>query len=140
MVKDPVAAAEKVEKQLDQYIEQIRILRPLHEQRSAEAKAARTRMLELNKTDEAAARGLRDSTVAPLEREAHSLFVNLRFQCLSALSLRRFVQGRLYLLAKTQHITQPTSSVYQEFLRAHGRILQKFEAEVVPASLVEADI
>ncbi len=139
MLSDPVAAARKVEQQLDAYIEQIRILKPLHAQRSAEAKAARTRMIELNRTDAAAATEMRDKTVVPLEREAHALFVNLRYNSLSALSLRRFVGGRLYALTKAQHIAAPLTPAYQEFLRAHRRLLEKFETEVVP-QLVAADI
>ncbi len=108
-------------------------------QRYAELEALRARARELSRTDRAAALEMSQKTVLPAEREAHEIFVNLRFQCLSALSLRRFVEGRLYVMAKTRYIAAAGSPVYQDFLRTHGRLLQKFESEVVP-DLVEADI
>ncbi len=65
--------------------------------------------------------------------------MNLRFYALSALSLRRFVEGRLYAFTKAQYIATPASAAYQEFLKEHARLLSKFETAVVP-ELVAADI
>ncbi len=139
MLKDPVAAAARVEKQLDGYIEQMRILRPLFDQRRAELNAARARVQELNKTDQPAGRALYDQSVVPLQKDAYAIGLNLRFYALSALSLRRFVEGRLYAFAKTQYITNAGDATYRAFLEEHARLLSKFESAVVP-ELVAADI
>jgi hypothetical protein len=139
MLEDPAAAAARVERQLDSYIEQMRILRPLYDQKYGELEAARTKVTQLNRTDRQAGQALYEKTVVPLQIEAHTIFVNLRFYALSALSLRRIVEGRLYAFTKARYIAAPGDAGYQAFLKEHARLLAKFETAVVP-ELVAADI
>jgi hypothetical protein len=64
---------------------------------------------------------------------------NLRFYSLAALSLRRYVGGRLYMLMKSRFIGDPGAPEYKQYLEIHARILAEFE-DVVVEHLVAADI
>jgi hypothetical protein len=140
MVKDPVAAAQRVEKQLDGCIEQIHTIMPLYREKRAQADKERSALAELRaRGDVSRTQEFYRNTVFPLELQTTKLYVNVRYYALSSLSLRRFVTGRLYAMAKGRFIGSPGSADYQAFLAAHRGILDKFEREIVPY-LVAADV
>jgi hypothetical protein len=80
-----------------------------------------------------------DEVVSPLLTQTISLGMNVRFSALAALSLRRYVGGRLYLFMKAQNIARPEDTAYGEFLSRYGALLSSFENSIVPY-LVKADI
>jgi steroid 5-alpha reductase family enzyme len=65
--------------------------------------------------------------------------MNVRFSALAALSLRRFVGGRLYVLMKERYINHPDDPAYKDFLSRYDSILSDFEKSIIPF-LVQADI
>jgi hypothetical protein len=67
------------------------------------------------------------------------MVINKRYFALSALSLRRFVLGRMYLLVKAQYSGVPEDPGFAEFLQVYQRIVKYHEDHIVP-HLVEADI
>jgi hypothetical protein len=70
---------------------------------------------------------------------AGRMYRNLRHYSLSALSMRRFVLGRLYMEIKSRYITDTDNPVFLGFLSIYEEILELFENTVTPL-LVEADI
>ena len=80
-----------------------------------------------------------NEVVSPLLTQTINLGMNVRFSALAALSLRRYVGGRLYLLLKAQYIARPDDGVYVEFLSRFSSFLSSFENSIVPY-LVKADI
>ena len=142
LLRDPVAATQKIERRLDGYIEQINIIYPLWQQKFAELTEARKKRDELRaKGDTETMRKFYMENVVPLEAEVTNIFINLRFYALSSLSLRRFVQGRLYVQMKSRYMANPKAAEYQAFLAAHRRVLEKFQASVaVDPILVPADM
>jgi hypothetical protein len=80
-----------------------------------------------------------DEVVSPLLTQTISLGMNVRFSALAALSLRRYVGGRLYLFLKAQNIAHPDDPAYGEFLSRFSTLLSSFENSIVPY-LVKADI
>jgi hypothetical protein len=142
LLRDPVAATQKIERRLDGYIEQIGIIYPLWQQKFSELTEARKKRDELRaKGDTEGMRTFYVENVAPLEREVTNLFINLRFYALSSLSLRRFVQGRLYVQMKSRYLAEPDALEYQAFLESHRHVLAKFQASVaVDPILVPADM
>lgn len=140
MLGDPVAAAQKVEKQLDAYIEQMRTIMPLYQQKRAALERERAAVADLRaKNDTARMQQHYKDVVFPLELETTRLYVNVRYYALSALSLRRFVGGRAYAMLKAKYATSPDAAAYRGYLAIHRAVLDKFEREVVP-HLVPADI
>jgi hypothetical protein len=80
-----------------------------------------------------------NEVVSPLLTQTINLGMNVRFSALAALSLRRYVGGRLYVLLKAQYIAHPDDGAYVEFLSRFSSFLSSFENSVVPY-LVKADI
>ena len=141
LLEDPVDAAQRVQKRLHYYAEEIGNIFP----RYLEVKDDITRVkAELDKVTKEkgkeAAKVYGKKNLTPLQLEATYLYLNVRYYALSALSLRRFVSGRMYAILKARYITRPDDGVYNDYLDIHRRILEFFEREVVESFLVEADI
>ncbi len=77
--------------------------------------------------------------VFPLMIQTANLSLNLAYSSLAALSLRRFVAGRLYVLLKAKFITLPDDPVWTGFLSSYHSLLSEFEESIAP-HLVEANI
>ena len=77
--------------------------------------------------------------VAPITANAGNMFLNIRYYSLAALSLRRFVTGRIYLELKARYITHLNNSKYRNFIETYNNFLESFEDSIVPF-LVDADI
>ena len=57
-----------------------------------------------------------EETVLPLQYETGTTYLNLRYNAVSALSLRRYVVGNMYVQMKTRNILDRDNREYQEFL------------------------
>lgn len=137
---DPANAASNVEKQMDSYIARINELWPKYQKAFAELTAERAKLPEIEKKAGKQARtDYYGQTVYPLEVLSNGLFLNLRYYTLSALSLRRYVLGRMYTRLTSMYINDEGSAVYQGFVQVYRRILTAFEHSVAP-HLVAADI
>ena len=71
--------------------------------------------------------------------QTSSLSLNLAYSSLAALSLRRFVAGRLYVLLKARLITQLGDPAWTGFLSRYHDLLSQFEESIAP-HLVAAQI
>ena len=141
MLKDPVAAAEKVKSQLRYYIEQIGLIHPqyLDLRRQIESMRDKVQAVIKEKGQEAG-KEFGKENLTPLQLKATYQYLNIRYYALSALSLRRFVSGRMYAILKARYITKPDNKTYKKFLEAHNNVLELFEREVAESFIVEADI
>jgi hypothetical protein len=68
-----------------------------------------------------------------------NLSLNLAYSSLAALSLRRFIAGRLYIFLKSRFITRPDDPTWSGFLSPYRDLLGQFEESITP-HLVEANI
>jgi hypothetical protein len=137
---DPVASAEKVGEQLAAYRASMEALIPELERQKAAYDEAYARLDALVKAkDDAKAQELRESTVLPLMVAQGTLLLNIRYYALTALSLRRYVLGGMYMELKTRHPKGSGDPAFAPFLEAYQRILNDFEKGIAP-QLVEADI
>ena len=80
-----------------------------------------------------------DEVVTPIALATAHSFLNMRYNALAALSLRRFVAGRLYVSLKAGSIAHQSDEGWVQFLSRYNALLDKFEASVVP-HLVPVDI
>jgi hypothetical protein len=138
LLENPVDAALRVETRMKSYIAEIKNIHPLYLETQAELEAGREKLRAIEDKDEASA--YYKAEVFPVEQDITFRYVNIRYYALSALSLRRFVESRLYLTLKAKYITDHTNPLYQEFLEVHKRILGIYEEEVATSFLVIADI
>jgi len=77
--------------------------------------------------------------IEPVGIEASYLYLDIRYNALSALSLRRFILGKMYLTIKTKYILKLDSKLVKDFMSIYNRILRDFE-KAVKVHLVEPDI
>jgi hypothetical protein len=73
-----------------------------------------------------------NDTVFPLQFKTGNLYLNARFFTIGALSLRRYVAGRLYLLVKSRYLAAPDDPAYAAFLSRFKDLLALFEQLVTP--------
>jgi hypothetical protein len=140
MMSDPIAALQNIQTTMAGYIKDATdyytLLKDYREKLSTEQK----NLLGI-RTEKGQAEGDKyaSEVVTPLLVQTINLGINVRFSALAALSLRRFVGGRLYVLMKEKYITQMEDAGYKEFLTEFDSLLSTFEQSIVPY-LVQADI
>lgn len=137
---DPGTAVDGLRLQLESYAREIASLVPEYEEAVRQLELERQRLETVEERDGPEARRTQYETVVyPLEVRTSYLRVNMRYHALSALSLRRYVLGRLYLMMRTGYMGRTDEAPYRRFLEAYDRALEVFEREIVPY-LVQADI
>ncbi len=140
MLADPAAAMTSIETAMASYIKDVEEYDASfkeYSQRLAAERANRVKIGEDKGADEA--RKYEDDVVVPLMNQTAALSLNLRYSALAALSLRRFVAGRMYLFMKAQFIGRENDAEWSGFAARFNSMLSDFEKSVVP-KLVQADI
>ncbi len=133
MLADPDTAMTGIEERMASYIASVREYEPLFREYQAKFNdllAEKQRILSESGKD--AATKFQDEKVGPVGTQANSLYLNLRYTSLAALSLRRFVGGRLYVFLKSRHIASPEDPAWMDFLARYQRLLDAFEQDIVP--------
>ena len=76
--------------------------------------------------------------VRPLVLENSSLVLNYRYFGLAALSMRRFVGSRMYLMLKMKYVAAPEDALWKSFSEQYAAFVADFEKSIIPV-LVDAD-
>jgi len=140
MLADPLAAMQRIDDMMEGYIKDTVDYSSLFKEYTAKYEVEKANVLRIkNEQGDAAAIKYADSVVAPLSVQTSNLGLNIRYSALAALSLRRYVAGRLYVLMKARYITNPRDSTYGSFLSHFNAVLSRFEEAIVPY-LVKVDI
>lgn len=140
MLDDPIIAVDRLKKRLDFYISNIGEYYSLFLEYSEELSKERKKSIEIaKKQGEDASKKFYNEVLFPLTIDTGNLVLNYRYYTLAALSLRRYVAGRLYLIIKTKYIINLNDIKYRDFLDSYNKLLLSFEKSIVPR-LVEADI
>ena len=136
----PADAARRIQARLRFFQDEMTTLYALLEERREDLTSAREAMAEQRETlDDDALRRFRRDNIDPITAETRVLFLNYRYHALSALSLRRYVLGSMYMQLKSRYILNPRDPKMVDFLAIHREILDEFEETTVPR-LVPADI
>jgi hypothetical protein len=139
-LEDPLEGLARIEERLNYFAEQAQQTYAAYEESRAELDAAREefqRLMEEGETE--AAEQLEDERIGPAMGRTGTLVLNYRYYALSALSMRRFVLGKIYMQMKTRYIFDRGNPVFNDFLRLYTSVLADYENTIVPR-LVEADI
>jgi hypothetical protein len=139
-LRDPLGSAREVGEQLaayrasmDELLVELAKQKALFEEAAAKIQA----LADAKKDDEVNA--FRESTVFPLQVAQATIFMNVRYYALTALSLRRYVLGGMYMELKTRHPKGEADPAFAPFYAAYSSILDDFERGIAP-QLVDADI
>jgi len=140
MLRNPVETVHKLQQRMAYYIKNVNEYFPLYQEYMEKLTSERQKYVEIKeKKGEEIAKKYYSENVVPLTTDTRNLFINTRYFSLAALSMRRFVAGRIYLTVKSLNINKLTDSLYQDFFKYYSRLLESFEESIVP-QLVEADI
>ena len=140
MLADPVEAVRRIRDRMEFYITNATDYYSLYSDLKRQLDAKRETLVEITqKQGKEDAQKYDIETIAPIRDKTRASFLNYRYYSLAALSLRRYVGGRMYVLLKSRFIIAPRDSTYSEFSRNFDELLLKFEKSIVPY-LVEADI
>ncbi|MCF7948153.1 MAG: FecR domain-containing protein [Spirochaetia bacterium] len=139
-IDDPVASAKGLERRFDGFVSQINSLAPLlaEQRRALERERENLEKIGDEKGQEAQTEYYR-GIVQPIEDNTFKSYITLRYYAQSAFSIRRFVLGHMYLSLKTAYLEDLSNHSYQQFIKIHNNILQKFATEVLP-HLTDADL
>ncbi len=139
-LEEPLVALESVGRRLADFQGQVETLYPEFNRR---LEISREMRREFSRIEEEEGREkaieYRDEELTPYLQEMRLYILNGRYYALSALSLRRYVLGAMYVHMKTRYIGDLENEKYREFIDSYNKIIDSFE-ETVALRLVEADI
>jgi hypothetical protein len=140
MLADPLTAMTNLEAAMAQYVRSLADFDATYTEYKQRLQQVREDRAKIAKE-----KGAEESTKyyndveLPLSLQTGYVGLNVRYFALAALSLRRFVGGRLYVVLKAHYITNPHDTTWTDFLTRYNEFLAAFEQTVVP-QLVPVDI
>ena len=140
LMADPAAAMQDVLDQLEFHIAKTNEAWSLYQEYSARLKQEREiqqEMINAKRIEDAQA--FERDVVHAITVQTSNLVLNYRYYAVAALSLRRFVGGRMYLLQKAGQIRESADSSFVSFLAKYEQMLSAFEEHIIPR-LLEVDI
>lgn len=140
MMADPIASLDTMRGVLDEYVKDATDYYNQYEDsnvRLRQSVQTQSQILKDKGADEA--NKYMEETVLPLSVQTSRLVLNYRFVSLAALSLRRFVAGRMYVVLKARYLATPEAAEWKEFQSTFQSFLATFEQSIAPR-LVDADI
>lgn len=138
MLADPAAAMTGIEGRMASYIASVTEYDGLYREYKQRLVDERKRKAEIaGEKGNTEAQKYEDEVVSPLAFQTGYLFLNARYFALAALSLRRYVGGRLYMFMKSRYIAAPAEPAWAEFRARFDRVLAGFERSVVPQLTAE---
>jgi hypothetical protein len=137
---NPLGSLERVEKQLAYFKHEHDTLYMMFNKNSEALQEVRNRYLAAVKEK---GREEADKTHKPtldkIASETTNIGLNIRYYTLSALSLRRFVMGKMYALVKAKYINELSNPAFNSFMGSFEKTLKNYETTFI-LSQVEADI
>lgn len=136
-VDEPARSVELLLSRLEEFAQGYEEYRGLWEELSAEFETVLEEFRALE--DEEEREQFRQEELFPLRDLTTTQALNYRYYALSALSLRRYVLGRMYMTMKTLTIMDSDNEEFQSFLQEYEAFLDLYEQRITPG-LVPADI
>ncbi|MDC7218487.1 MAG: FecR family protein [Spirochaetales bacterium] len=137
---DPITTVEDLTDRLIYFISEMDRYHAMWEKGMAERDvqlALIKQLKEEGKDDEA--EDIYRNILQPHIEQVHSYGINVRYYSLSALSLRRYTLGPLYVKLRTAHFKEKSDS-FEEFLDVYNTFIEDYYAICQKPYLVEADI
>jgi len=140
MLEDPLSALERIAERMEYYVRSVEEYLALYNEHRSRLESERKNRNEIYQRDgEAAARRYENEVVFPLTVQTGNIVLNTRYFSLTALSLRRYVAGRLFVFHKARSLAPPRNLQHEQFTRRYSELLNRFEQSITP-QLVAADI
>jgi hypothetical protein len=139
LLSDPLAALDGLSQRLWYYSANALEYYAQQQETFARLEAERTQLGKVRaEKGKEAADAYEKESVTPLVHDNASLVLNYRYFALAALSMRRFVGGRMYLLLKMKYLSNPDDPAWTGFVARYKVFVSDFEASIMPV-LIDAD-
>lgn len=136
-LEEPATSVELLQSRLEELAAGYEEYRDLWEELSVQFEDL---LEEFRGLDEGDAREeFRQDELFPVRDQTTAAAMNYRYYSLSALSLRRYVMGRMYMIVKSLNIMEPNNPDFQAFMNEYEQFITLFE-ERITTGLVPADI
>ena len=129
LLADPLSSVEQSARLLDQFKTGLEEWVEKYEKARIASEAAAGKMAEI--TDKAEQGKYRDEVWFPLALQTGNAILNYRYYTLSALSLRRYVLGPLYMQVRTRNMIVQDEGYYQ-FMKRYRELIQDFQSVFEP--------
>jgi hypothetical protein len=140
MMADPEAAIKALQDQMTSYVKSVESFKAYYTEYGRRLAEERQKAIDMVATKgKEETKKYEQEVVFPLTLQTSSLYLNLRFYSLAALSMRRYVAGRMYVLMKARYIGRPDDPAYAAFKAGYDNLLAVYEEFIIP-HLVAADI
>ena len=140
MMQDPIRSLESIKSEMNAFLKSIDDLYEEYKPKIDWMKTEMGKQEEMIKAKgKEAWQNYYQETIEPTGIEASYIYIDIRYNALSALSVRRFILGRLYLLMTTKYIADQSNESYREFIIRYKKIISDFSSST-RIHLVEADI
>ena len=137
---DPVGTVEDLTDKLIFYISEMDRYYALREKGMADREELLAKIRTLrDEGKDFEADDLYENTFLPLKNQVNQLSINVRYFALSALSLRQYTLGRLYVKMRAAHFKESSDS-YEKFLNVYNDFIEEYKTICVEPYLVDADI
>lgn len=139
LLADPLSALTGMRERLSYYAENVSSYLARQRDVFAQLEAERDRMAKVREEKgKEAADTYEKEFVTPLVLTNSNLVLNYRYFGLAALSMRRFVGGRMYLLLKLKYLANPADPAWIGFVSQYEAFIAEFDSRIMPV-LVDAD-
>ena len=140
MLADPLAAMQTIETTMAGYIKNVTEYDAAYKEYNQKLNDVRKEREKIFREQGAdAATKFLHETELPLSVKTSFLVLNVRYFSLAALSLRRYVGGRLYVFLKAYYINHPDDPKWTDFTTRFDSLLSLFENSIAP-QLLPVDI
>jgi len=140
MLADPIGSMTTIQSVMEEYVKNETDYYNQYQASQAQLEQAlqtHNQILRDKGVDEA--KKYQEDVFLPLTVQTSHLVLNYRYYSLVALSLRRFVAGRMYVTLKARYIANQDAPEWKDFVAKYDNLMSTFEQSIVPR-LVDADI
>ncbi|MFP4012153.1 MAG: FecR domain-containing protein [Spirochaetaceae bacterium] len=130
---DPVEGLRRIRRRMDYFADRLEETYAAYEESREKQLELREVISRLQETeDEETVQEFRREELTPVSEGTATLVLNYRYYALSALSMRRYVVGKLYMQMKTRHILESDDVEFRRFAEGHAEIVDDYESRIVP--------
>jgi hypothetical protein len=139
LLADPLLALAGMRERLAYYASNVADFRSRYLDVNSRLRVARENMIKVKQDQGADAAAVYEKEfVTPLVVQNGGLVLNYRYFGVVALSMRRFVGSRMYLMLKVKYAAAPEDPVWTAFAEQYAEFVKEFEKSIMPV-LVDAD-
>jgi hypothetical protein len=132
-LRNPAGTVRDTIRVLEEFAVEVNRIEPIYQELAEQLRENRAKLPEMRETmTEEQIEDFASETLRPLQTDTGRAYLNLRYNAISALSLRRYQLGNMYVQMKTRNILNPDDPEYRGFLEAYNDFLGVHREKIEP--------